>query len=294
MTARTLLEAARAWWRAVDFFLNGFGGGAVSAIEMTGMGTGPGPWGVDGRDEAMTAVAILANKLTDLGTKEAPAEPKRPPKMAPINRTRGDAAAMMRSIEQREADAETIRQVQAGDAEAYRRLVLKYQQKVYGVSFGMVQNPEDAREITQEAFIKAYKSLGRFRFDASFYTWLYRITVNLAIDFKRRAVKRRTDELDETRQYKDEAGMVMQSHTSASPGRRLERKRLADTIQEAIDQLPEDQRTAILLREVEGLSYREIAESMDCAEGTVMSRLFYGRKKLQEILKDLRGGKGAP
>jgi RNA polymerase sigma-70 factor, ECF subfamily len=294
LTARTLLEAARAWLRAVDFFLNGFGGGAVSAIEMPGMGTGPGPWWVDGRDEAMTAVAILANKLTDLGTGEAPAEPKPPPKMAPINRTRGDEAAMMRSIEQREADAETIRQVQAGNAEAYRRLVLKYQQRVYGVSFGMVQNPEDAREITQDAFIKAYKSLDRFRFDASFYTWLYRITVNLAIDFKRRAVKRRTDELDETRQYKDESGMVMQSHTSSSPGKRLERKRLADTIQAAIDQLPEDQRTAILLREVEGLSYREIAESMDCAEGTVMSRLFYGRKKLQEILKDLRGKKETP
>jgi len=267
----------------------------VRAIEGPMQGNGPRPGMVDGRDETMTAVAILATKLTDMGTDEAPAEPKprRPPKMAPINRTRGDEAARMRSIEQREADAETIRQVQAGNPEAYRRLVGKYQQKVYGVCFGMVQNPEDAREITQEAFIKAYKSLDRFRFDSSFYTWLYRITVNLAIDFKRRAVKRRTDELDETRQYKDESGMAIQSHTDASPGKRLERKRLAETIQAAIDQLPPDQRTAILLREVEGLSYKEIAESMDCAEGTVMSRLFYGRKKLQEILKDVRGGRGA-
>ncbi len=289
-----LLAPLHAALRALaDFFLNGPGGLPVSPIVTPIPGTGPGPWRVGGRDETMSAVAILATKLTDLGTEEAPAEPKRPPKMAPINRTRGDEAARMRSLEQREADAETIRRIQAGDPEAYRRLVLKYQQKVYGVSYGMVQNPEDAREITQEAFIKAYKSLDRFRFDSSFYTWLYRITVNLAIDFKRRAVKRRTDELDETRQYKDEAGEVMHSHVEASPGKRLERKRLADRIQAAIDQLPPDQRTAILLREVEGLSYKEIAEAMDCAEGTVMSRLFYGRKKLQEILKDVRGGKGA-
>ena len=234
----------------------------------------------------MPPAVALAKDASDADTTSA--RPRKPPRMAPIGKGRRNAASAMRSLEQREYDAEVIRRIQKGDTEAYRELVLKYQQKVYGVAWGMTRNPEDAREITQEAFIKAFKSLERFRFDASFYTWLYRITVNLTIDFRRKAVKRRTNEFDDGRLQKDEAGEIARPHMDASPGRRLERKRLAEQIQAAIDQLPEDQRTAIMLREIEGLSYKEIAETMECAEGTVMSRLFYGRKKLQEILKDLR------
>jgi len=241
----------------------------------------------------MPPATALAKSPSEFGSSGgAPAgetaKPKKPPKMVPISKKRRNAATVMRSLEQREHDAEIIRRIQAGESEAYRELVTKYQQKVYGVVWGMVQNPEDAREITQEAFIKAFKSLDRFRFDASFYTWLYRITVNLTIDFRRRASKRWADQFDEGRLHKDEAGEVALPHLDASPGKRLERKRLAEQIQAAIDQLPPDQRTAIILREIEGLSYREIAETMECAEGTVMSRLFYGRKKLQEILKDVR------
>lgn len=234
----------------------------------------------------MPPAVALAKDASDAETAMSP--PRKAPRMVPLGKGRRDDAAVMRSLEQREHDAEVIRRIQNGDSEAYRELVLKYQQKVYGVAWGMVRNPEDAREITQEAFIKAFKSLERFRFDASFYTWLYRITVNLTIDFRRKASKRRTNEFDEGRMQKDEAGEIAKPHMDASPRRRLERKRLADQIQAAIDQLPTDQRTAIMLRELEGLSYKEIAEAMDCAEGTVMSRLFYGRKKLQEILKDLR------
>ena len=273
------------------FALNERGSARVSAIEQgNGDMVSPPPLGSD-RKGPMALVAVLAKPITDVGSAKAdPPDrpPKRPPRMAPISKTRRDEAARMRSIEQRELDAETIRRVQAGDGDAYRLLVQKYQQKVYGVVYGMVQNPEDAREITQDAFIKAFKSLDRFRFDASFYTWLYRITVNLTIDFRRRMAKRRADEFDETRMQKDEAGEAAHHHVAASPAKRLERKRLADQIQQAIDQLPPDQRTAIMLREVEGLSYKEIAQTMECAEGTVMSRLFYGRKKLQEILKDVR------
>ena len=241
----------------------------------------------------MPPATALAKSPSDFGSSGSPAsgpqpKPKKPPKKVPLSSKRRDASTMMRSLEQREHDAEIIRRIQAGESEAYRELVVKYQQKVYGVAWGMVQNPEDAREITQDAFIKAFKSLDRFRFDASFYTWLYRITVNLTIDFRRRASKRWADQFDDGRMQKDEAGEAALPHMEASPGKRLERKRLADQIQAAIDQLPPDQRTAIILREIEGLSYREIAETMECAEGTVMSRLFYGRKKLQEILKDVR------
>ena len=271
--------------------LNEPGSARVSAIEHANGDVVSSPSLGSDRKGPMVQVAVLAKPISDVGSAKAapPDRPaKRPPRKAPIARRRQDEASRMRSIEQREQDAETLRRVQAGDGDAYRLLVQKYQQKVYGVVYGMVQNPEDAREITQDAFIKAFRSLDRFRFDASFYTWLYRITVNLTIDFRRRMAKRRADEFDETRMQKDEAGGAAHGHVEASPSRRLERKRLADRIQAAIDQLPADQRTAIMLRELEGLSYKEIAETMECAEGTVMSRLFYGRKKLQEILRDVR------
>lgn len=271
--------------------LNEPGSARVCAIEHANGDVVSPPSPASDRKGPMALVAVLAKPISEVGSTKAPAPDrpaKRPPRKAPIARGRQDDASRMRSIEQRELDAETVRRVQAGDGDAYRLLVQKYQQKVYGVVYGMVQNPEDAREITQDAFIKAFKSLDRFRFDASFYTWLYRITVNLTIDFRRRMAKRRADQFDETRMQKDEAGGAAHGHVEGSPSKRLERKRLADQIQAAIDQLPADQRTAIMLRELEGLSYREIAETMECAEGTVMSRLFYGRKKLQEILRDLR------
>ena len=174
-----------------------------------------------------------------------------------------------------------------GDQAAYKVLVERYQAKVFAVAYGVLHNREDAREVAQEAFIKAYRNLPGFRRDASFYTWIYRITVNLGIDFQRRAYRKRETVLDEARITPETA-----HHTGprpmATPTQNLERKQLAQRIHSAIEMLPADQRTAIVLREIEGLSYKEIAESMACAEGTVMSRLYYGRKKLQEILKDLR------
>lgn len=191
-----------------------------------------------------------------------------------------------------EADDSTlVGQVLHGDHDAYKALIQRYQGRVYAVAYGLVQNPEDARDVTQEAFTKAYRSLPGFRRDSSFYTWLYRITANLGIDHQRRNTRKlkRELELDETRLTPEQA-----HHTgprpSATPGQNLERKQLAGRIRAAIDQLPPDQRNVIVLRELEGLSYKEIAETVGCAEGTVMSRLYYGRRKLQQILRDL--GKG--
>ena len=160
----------------------------------------------------------------------------------------------------------------------------KYQGKVYAMVFGMIRNREDARDITQETFVKAYRNLESFRLEASFYTWIYRIAMNLAIDWTRRAKRRATSEFDDSVASRDADGGIAEVHHEESPSRSLERKQLRRQIMDALEKLPEDQRQVILLRELEGLSYKEIAEVMDIPEGTVMSRLFYARKKLQKLL----------
>ena len=199
----------------------------------------------------------------------------------------GAVAQSEEYVQRRAADAALVERIVQNDQAAYKILVERYQGKIYAVAYGVLQSREDAREVTQEAFIKAYRNLPSFRRDSSFYTWIYRITVNLSIDFQRRAYRKRETVLDEARITPEDA-----HHTGprplATPGQSLERKQLAARIKAAIDMLPEDQRTAVVLREVQGLSYKEIAETMGCAEGTVMSRLYYGRQKLQQILKDLR------
>ena len=184
-------------------------------------------------------------------------------------------------------DKELVKRVQKGDLAAFDMLFSRYQTKIVNLISRYVRDREEVQDVAQEAFIKAYRNLPGFRRDSSFYTWIYRITVNLAIDFRRRAYRGRETALDETRITPDDA-----HHTGprplATPSQNYDRKELGTRIRRAIDSLPDDQRTAIVLREIQGLSYKEIAETMGCAEGTVMSRLYYGRKKLQSILRDER------
>ena len=186
----------------------------------------------------------------------------------------------------REEDAALLEAVLAGDGTAYRGLVEKYQNRVYGMVYGMLRNREDARDITQEAFVKAFRNLEGFRLEASFYTWLYRIAMNLAIDFTRKRKRRESAGFDESIASRDEDGGISEVHHGDSPRKALERKQLFSQIMTAMDKLPEDQKQVILLRELEGLSYKEISEVMEIPEGTVMSRLFYARKKLQKLLSD--------
>lgn len=184
----------------------------------------------------------------------------------------------------READRELLEAVLKGDGTAYRGLVEKYQGRVYAMVYGMLRNREDARDVTQEAFVKAYRNLDSFRLESSFYTWIYRIAMNLAIDFTRKRKRRETSGFDENIAARDEDGDIAEAHHEDGPGRQLERKQLFARIMGAMQQLPEDQRQVILLRELEGLQYKEIADIMEIPEGTVMSRLFYARKKLQKLL----------
>jgi RNA polymerase sigma-70 factor (ECF subfamily) len=188
----------------------------------------------------------------------------------------------------RGAELELLTAVKAGDATAYRGIVEKYQNRVYALVYGMVRNREDARDLTQDAFVKAYNNLETFRLESSFYTWLYRIAMNLAIDFIRKRQRQGTTSFDETIASREDGGGVSEIHHADDPRRTLERKRLYERIMDSLDKLPADQKQVILLRELEGLSYKEISDIMDIPEGTVMSRLFYARKKLQKLLAEER------
>lgn len=186
-------------------------------------------------------------------------------------------------------DLALVAAVRNGDTTAYRGLVERYQTRVYHLVFGMVRNREDAREITQEAFVKAYRSLHAFRDESRFYTWLYRIAMNLTIDFVRRRDKGPVSGAEEDVAVREPDGAVAEVHHAESPRRAYERKELHAAILAAVGELPEDQRQVVLLREIDGLSYKEIAEIVGVPEGTVMSRLFYARKKLQTALAPFVG-----
>lgn len=185
-------------------------------------------------------------------------------------------------------EPELIRLAQEGERGAFDVLVERYQKRVYSVAYGMVNDSEHALDVTQEAFVKAYQSIGSFVGRSNFYTWLYRITFNSAIDFIRR------EQRDKSVSYEDGAKLDDAPVSGDSLLRRLpspdstvRRSEIKDAVMKAVETLPEEQRAAILLREVHGLSYKEIADVLKCSKGTVMSRLHYARHKLQKLLKDL-------
>lgn len=181
-----------------------------------------------------------------------------------------------------------VRKVLDGDGEAYRVLVERYQERLYYVCYGFVRNKEDARELAQEAFVKAYRNLPRFQFRSKFYSWLSRIASNLCIDWLRRMKVRKAEAFDEGIAAKDSPGVLSMAHYKNDPGRAAEDAQLRVRLAEAIEELPDQQRQAIILREIDGLAYKEIAEIMEIPEGTVMSRLYYARKKLQKALQEER------
>lgn len=183
-------------------------------------------------------------------------------------------------------DADLVRKAQSGDARAFDQLVTRYRAKVYGMCYHLVQNDQDAWDLSQEAFIKAWRALGSFKGDSSFYTWIYRISHNCAYDWLRKKKIQGDGEFNDETNKPIAAGAEAVPKSDRRPDEVLKGRELGARIQDAIAQLSPDHRTAILLREVEGQSYEDIAQVMECSLGTVMSRLFYARKKLQELLKD--------
>lgn len=187
---------------------------------------------------------------------------------------------------ERSIDQALVEQVQRGDKQAFDVLVLKYQNKIIQLVNRYVHDTDEARDVAQEAFIKAYRAIGRFRGDSAFYTWLYRIAINTAKNYLVASGRRppRSDiDAQDAEQYEGATGL----REYATPERLLQKDEIQDAVAGAIDALPDDLRTAITLRELEGLSYEEIAQTMDCPIGTVRSRIFRARDAIDTRLKPL-------
>ena len=183
----------------------------------------------------------------------------------------------------REEECLIVQQVLKGDANAFEELVLEYEKKVYNVALRILGNSEDAADMTQEAFIKAYNSLSGFRGDSKFSVWLTRIVSNLCLDFLRSRSRRPTVSLS----VEDDGGDDVQldiADNSQSPELLLERSLTRESVRRGLKALPEDYREILLLREIQGLSYDEIAAVLNIEVGTVKSRIFRGRKKLCDYL----------
>lgn len=176
-----------------------------------------------------------------------------------------------------------------GDRQAFRTLVERYERKVYALAFGMLRDPDEARDLSQEAFLKVFRNLESFQGTSSFYTWLYRITVNLCIDQRRKKSHKGHAEFDERIVHEEvgsPADQLSAQRLGFDPAAALHNGELRKRLFLALEQLSEQHRAVLLLREVDGLSYKEISDTLDCPEGTVMSRLFHARQKMQDLLRE--------
>ena len=198
----------------------------------------------------------------------------------------------------KKGDHDLVQRVQAGDSAAFRALYDKYHRRAFAVAMGVVKNEDDALDVVQVAFVKVHKNIHKFHGSASFYTWLYRIVMNASIDHVRRTSRRRNLDFDERALHEESEvagdGALVPSVTNSNPGKAALRRELGDAIQAALQELPEHHRAVIVLREIEGMSYEEMAEALEVPKGTVMSRLFHARKKMQTALAPYLSGEAVP
>jgi RNA polymerase sigma-70 factor (ECF subfamily) len=190
-------------------------------------------------------------------------------------------------MSEREIDRQLVVRAQGGDKQAFNLLVEKYQRKLARLLSRFIRDPAEVEDVTQEAFIKAYRALPAFRGDSAFYTWLYRIGINTAKNYLmamgRRAPTSTEVEAEEAEGF-DEGEQLRDINTPESA---LLTSEIAETVNRTIEQLPEELRTAIQMREIEGMSYEDIAKAMDCPIGTVRSRIFRAREAIAEQLRPL-------
>jgi len=188
-------------------------------------------------------------------------------------------------------DAELIARCKQGDQAAFRTLVDRHGRDAFVLARRLVGSDEDAEEVVQEAFLKAFRSLDRFRGGSAFYTWLYRIVYNGAIDRIRKTSRVRTVDYDDAiSRHEEVSGAVelLPPRMDADPGRVQARRELKEQMESALEHLSEAHRAVIVLREVQGLTYEQIAEVVGCPKGTVMSRLHHARKRMQDLLRPYR------
>jgi RNA polymerase sigma-70 factor (ECF subfamily) len=192
-------------------------------------------------------------------------------------------------VSERDVDQQLVERVQRGDKAAFNLLVTKYQRKIFRLLSRLIRDAAEVEDVAQEAFIKAYRALPGFRGDSAFYTWLYRIAINTAknhlVSQGRRAPTSTEAEIEDAETF-DDGEHLRDLNT---PDAMLLSRQVADAVNRAIERLPDDLRTAVVLRELEGLSYEEIAETMNCPIGTVRSRIFRAREAIAEELRPVLG-----
>ena len=184
-------------------------------------------------------------------------------------------------------DKSLVRAAQKGDMGAFEELVARHRDKIYARAYSMMRNEEEAIDLSQEAWIKAWQRLKQFQGESSFGTWMTRIVINLCLDQLRRHKRQRAESIEAM----DEESGGVERHmpvVTVNPTEGLERVELRQRLDQALSQLSEAHRTAIVLCEFEGMEYKEIAKAMECSIGTVMSRLFYARRKMAALLSDLK------
>lgn len=190
-------------------------------------------------------------------------------------------------MSERDVDQQLVERVQRGDKAAFELLVAKYQRKIFRLLSRLIRDPAEVEDVAQEAFIKAYRALPGFRGDSAFYTWLYRIAINTAKNYLvaqgRRAPTSTEAEVEDAENFDDATSL----RDVDTPDALFLSKQIGAAVNRAIDGLPQELRTAIVLRELEGLSYEEIAESMNCPIGTVRSRIFRAREAIADELRPL-------
>lgn len=190
-------------------------------------------------------------------------------------------------MDERQLDQELVTRAQQGDSQAFDKLVAKYHRRLARLLSRFIKDEHEVNDVVQESFIKAYRALPNFRGDSAFYTWLYRISINTAKNFLANSNKRPISSSDIANNDGEVIDVVEQMADDLTPEAELMNKQILETVESAVAKLPEDLRRAITLREMDGLSYEEIAEVMDCPIGTVRSRIFRAREVIAADLRPL-------
>ena len=230
----------------------------------------------------MPRLALSARRAPPVGASEPPLRLAPSSVPASVNTSVPPASNRLDRAVESERDRELIVRAQRGDRPAFTELVERHQRRAFSIALGLVRDEQDALEIVQEAFLRVYRGLDGFNGAASFFTWLYRIVKNLSIDLMRRPAWQRELAGELAGDHAD--ALFLARLTDAAPEEALDRRELAAVVGRAIDALPPYHRAVILMREVEGMSYEEMAAAAGVSKGTIMSRLFHARRKLQRVL----------